>query len=74
MNIISKIVNKIKDYIETDEAQELRELEFKPKKNKDKIRYEVKPKLIKSKIRYNKHGFPTYNSRLHSDPDKRHKY
>ena len=28
---------------------------------------EVKPKKIKSKIRYNKHGFPTYNPRLHSD-------
>ena len=61
MKIISKIVNKIKENIETDETEKLRELEFKPKKNKDKMRY-------------NKHGFPTYNSRLHSDPDKRHKY
>jgi hypothetical protein len=61
MNIISKIVNKIKDYIETDETQELRELEFKPKKNKDKMIY-------------NKHGFPTYNPRLRSDSSKRDKY
>ena len=29
---------------------------------------EVEPKKIKQKIRYNKHGFPTYNPRLHSDP------